>query len=122
MKIGDHVHIGAGTVIEAATVGNHVEIGKNCIIVCVSFLPLPLHDSLTDFAYIVWLNCRANLPSSRTAPKSLTTPSSRPILLYPRLRCSPAHQVPPLRLSKTVTKASSFKGRFAEDLPESTQD
>lgn len=33
MKIGDHVHIGAGSVIEAATIGNHVEIGKNCIIV-----------------------------------------------------------------------------------------
>ncbi|KAF8678790.1 Dynactin, subunit p25 [Rhizoctonia solani] len=30
MKIGDHVHIGAGTVVEAATIGNHVEIGKNC--------------------------------------------------------------------------------------------
>jgi carbonic anhydrase/acetyltransferase-like protein (isoleucine patch superfamily) len=33
MKIGDYVHIGAGSVIEAATIGNHVEIGKNCIIV-----------------------------------------------------------------------------------------
>lgn len=34
MKIGDHVHIGAGTVVEAATIGNNVEIGKNCVIVC----------------------------------------------------------------------------------------
>lgn len=33
MKIGDHVHIGANTVVEAATIGNYVEIGKNCIIV-----------------------------------------------------------------------------------------
>ena len=33
MKIGDYVHIGAGTVVEAATIGSHVEIGKNCIIV-----------------------------------------------------------------------------------------
>jgi len=33
MKIGDHVHIGAGTVVEAATIGNNVEIGKNCVIV-----------------------------------------------------------------------------------------
>ncbi|KZV70008.1 dynactin subunit p25 [Peniophora sp. CONT] len=32
MKIGDHVHIGAGSVVEAATVGNHVFIGKNCVI------------------------------------------------------------------------------------------
>lgn len=33
MKIGDYVHIGANTVVEAATIGNHVEIGKNCVIV-----------------------------------------------------------------------------------------
>ena len=33
MKIGDHVHIGAGSVVEAATIGNYVEIGKNCVIV-----------------------------------------------------------------------------------------
>lgn len=33
MKIGDYVHIGANTIVEAATIGNHVEIGKNCVIV-----------------------------------------------------------------------------------------
>lgn len=33
MKIGDYVHIGVNTVVEAATIGNHVEIGKNCVIV-----------------------------------------------------------------------------------------
>ena len=33
MKIGDNVHIGAGSVVEAATIGNCVEIGKNCVIV-----------------------------------------------------------------------------------------
>ncbi|EJD07275.1 dynactin, subunit p25 [Fomitiporia mediterranea MF3/22] len=32
MKIGDHVHIGAGSIVEAASIGSHVEIGKNCII------------------------------------------------------------------------------------------
>lgn len=44
MKIGDHVHIGAGTVVEAATIGNNVEIGKNCVVVgpfpSASFRPL----------------------------------------------------------------------------------
>lgn len=40
MKIGDHVHIGAGTVVEAATIGNNVEIGKNCVIVRL-FIPAP---------------------------------------------------------------------------------
>lgn len=33
MKIGDYVHVGANTVVEAATIGNHVVIGKNCVIV-----------------------------------------------------------------------------------------
>ena len=46
MKIGDHVHIGAGTVVEAATIGNNVEIGKNCAVVR-PFLssPFPPRDS-----------------------------------------------------------------------------
>ena len=33
MKIGNFVHIGAGSVVEAATIGDSVQIGKNCIIV-----------------------------------------------------------------------------------------
>lgn len=33
MKIGDFVSIGQGSVVEAASIGNGVEIGKNCIIV-----------------------------------------------------------------------------------------
>jgi dynactin-5 len=47
MKIGDHVHIGAGSVVEAATIGNHVEIGKNCVIVsvlCVDVFVLKLRQ------------------------------------------------------------------------------
>jgi len=40
MKIGDFVHIGANTVVEAATIGNHVEIGKNCVIVRTGRLPV----------------------------------------------------------------------------------
>jgi serine acetyltransferase len=44
MKIGDHVHIGAGTIVEAATIGNNVEIGKNCVIVS-PFLGLSLNQT-----------------------------------------------------------------------------
>jgi hypothetical protein len=33
MKIGDFVSIGSNSVVEAASIGNGVEIGKNCIIV-----------------------------------------------------------------------------------------
>lgn len=33
MKIGDHVFIGEGSVVEAAVVGNFVRIGKDCVIV-----------------------------------------------------------------------------------------
>jgi dynactin-5 len=32
MKVGDYVHIGTGTILEAASVGNMVEIGRNCVI------------------------------------------------------------------------------------------
>jgi serine acetyltransferase len=33
MKIGDHVFVGEGAVVEAAIVGNYVHIGANCVIV-----------------------------------------------------------------------------------------
>ncbi|KAI9227757.1 MAG: dynactin subunit P25 [Piptocephalis tieghemiana] len=32
MKIGDHVHIGEGSIVEAASIGSFVHIGRNCII------------------------------------------------------------------------------------------
>ncbi|ORY73848.1 trimeric LpxA-like protein [Leucosporidium creatinivorum] len=32
MKIGDYVSIGSNSIVEAASIGNGVEIGKNCII------------------------------------------------------------------------------------------
>lgn len=32
MKIGDHVSIGEGSIVEAATIGSFVHIGKNCVI------------------------------------------------------------------------------------------
>ncbi len=48
MKIGDYVHIGANTIVEAATIGNHVEIGKNCVIV--NTLARPFHFSLLTYA------------------------------------------------------------------------
>lgn len=42
MEIGNHVTIGANSVVEAATIGNGVEIGKNCIIVSPPPLSLPI--------------------------------------------------------------------------------
>ncbi|SNX83613.1 probable dynactin Arp1 p25 subunit RO12 [Melanopsichium pennsylvanicum] len=32
MKVSDHVSVGANTVLEAASVGSHVEIGANCLV------------------------------------------------------------------------------------------
>lgn len=33
VKIGDYVTIGSGSIVEAAQIGNMVEIGRNCVIV-----------------------------------------------------------------------------------------
>lgn len=35
MKLGDHVFIGEGSVVEAAIVGNFVHVGKECVIVSI---------------------------------------------------------------------------------------
>jgi len=43
MKIGDHVTIGEGTIVQAATIGSFVSIGKNCVIVSLSF-NAEIHD------------------------------------------------------------------------------
>ncbi|KAI2624124.1 trimeric LpxA-like protein [Xylaria nigripes] len=32
LRLGDHVFVGEGTVIQAATIGNHVHIGRNVVI------------------------------------------------------------------------------------------
>jgi dynactin-5 len=32
LKIGDHVSVGEGSVVEAAVIGNYVQIGKGCVI------------------------------------------------------------------------------------------
>lgn len=33
MKIGNYVHVGDGSIVEAASVGEGVIIGRNCVIV-----------------------------------------------------------------------------------------
>jgi len=65
MKIGDHVHIGAGTVVEAATIGNNVEIGNNCVVVrpLLSY-PFPLQDS----AYPLFLRSVCAVPGGVEDP------------------------------------------------------
>jgi dynactin-5 len=37
MKLGDHVFVGEGAVVEAAVVGSMVHIGANSVIVCFAF-------------------------------------------------------------------------------------
>lgn len=78
MKIGDYVHIGANTIVEAATIGNHVEIGKNCVIVntLASYI---FHFSSSHVCFL-FLPRRENSQSSRIVQRLRITPSSHPIL------------------------------------------
>ncbi len=74
MEIGNHVTIGAHSVVEAATIGNGVEIGKNCIIVS---CPVPRRASLDSAQANPQPRAhRAPSPSSTSIPKSTTAPSS----------------------------------------------
>jgi dynactin-5 len=56
MKIGDFVHIGTNSVVEAASIGNYVEIGKNCVIVRPTSMTLSIgatkHPTQGKFAII----------------------------------------------------------------------
>lgn len=38
MRLGDHVHIGADSVVESGVIGSHVDIGRNCILGKLSIL------------------------------------------------------------------------------------
>ena len=76
MKVGDYVHIGANTIVEAATIGNHVEIGKNCVIVNAFSL---FHFLRFSRMRLVFCFRRGNLQSSRTVQRLQITQSSPPI-------------------------------------------
>lgn len=38
LQIGDHVHIGEQSVVQAAIIGSYVHIGKNVVIVSLNFI------------------------------------------------------------------------------------
>lgn len=42
MKIGDHVFVGEGSVVEAALIGSYVHIAKDCVIVSCSSHTRPI--------------------------------------------------------------------------------
>lgn len=75
MKMGDHVHVGSNTILEAVMVGSHVEIGKNCVIVSSLFLSLtspwrPLFDNLWRSLFLFVFNFqRADSQSSKIVPE-----------------------------------------------------
>jgi hypothetical protein len=61
VRISDFVHIGEGSVIEAAQIGSGVEIGDNCVIVRLSLSsaptsPLPLLFSGFLIGHLLLLN------------------------------------------------------------------
>lgn len=120
MKIGDHVHIGAGSVVEAAAIGNHVEIGKNCIIVS-PFRSLYL-DHWGTQQTLPFSVVRASSRLSRIAQRLQIilsfplTPSFQP---YPSFR---ARQVSIYDRSTASPIDNHLSGQFVDNLPESTQE
>lgn len=47
LHIGDHVFIEEDTIVNAAQIGSYVHIGKNCVIVSISFI-LSIYLSLLN--------------------------------------------------------------------------
>lgn len=113
MKIGDHVHIGAGSIVEAATIGNHVEIGKNCIIVFLSILPeVSELTPLVQGKFTIIKDC-ARIADNTIIPPNTVVPALALFSGSPGSAHSGFHA---LLYSTIVT------GQFMEDLPESTQE
>lgn len=113
MKIGDHVHIGAGSVIEAATVGNHVEIGKNCVIVrymAKSRTPLLTHH-YTQGKFTIIKDC-AKIADNTILPPNTVVPA---LSLFSG---SPGN----IFMNLVLFSETFYKGQFMEDLPETTQE
>jgi len=101
MKIGDHVHIGAGTVVEAATIGNNVEIGKNCVVVR-PFLssPFPFQDSADPLFPRSVCAVPGGLKALSLGERLLTGPNPFriPFRAHPPPRTSPAAEPHPRTL------------------------
>jgi NDP-sugar pyrophosphorylase family protein len=77
MKIGDHVTIGEGSIVQAATIGSYVTIGKNCVIVR-HWKHLDLIYAVGRVKLISKLFFRADLLLSRIVVALQTTPLYHP--------------------------------------------
>jgi len=92
MRVGDYVRIGAHSVVEAAQIGSHVDIGERCILVR-------------------WATHRRGaFASCVTARRSSMAPCWRPTRSCQVTACLAAHQVRP---------PCSFEARRIGTLPES---
>jgi dynactin-5 len=80
MKVGDYVHIGANTIVEAATIGNNVEIGKNCVIVntirlsTFSYSPLTYYGLLPQGKFTIIKDC-AKIADNSIIPPNTVIPA-----------------------------------------------
>ena len=75
MKIGDYVHIGANTVVEAATIGNHVEIGKNCVIVSGLSFDLDCVDTNDTKGKFTFIKDCAKIADNTVIPPNTVIPA-----------------------------------------------
>src|SRR4051812_16303041 len=99
MKIGDHVTIGENTIVEAATIGSFVHIGKNCVIVRARSVLVPQSARKLSCTFSILIaallleNYRVASRLSRIVVASLTTPSSLPTQSFRRFAFTKALQV-----------------------------
>lgn len=76
MKLGDHVFIGDGAVVEAAIIGSYVHIGKDCVIVSDVCLVVRIDADFSQGKFAIIKDCVKIEDGTVIAPNSVIPPFS----------------------------------------------
>ncbi|EPQ29998.1 uncharacterized protein PFL1_02671 [Pseudozyma flocculosa PF-1] len=92
LKMGDHVSIGANSVVEAAALGSHVEVGANCVI----------------GRFVMIKDCVRILDNSVVAPNTVIPPYS----IYGGSPAKLVGELPEMFLESCEAKRKDYYQRF----------